>query len=121
MTKYDKEVRELIGEGVVRELLENVDGGNIDQQTAEIFVEVLSQCDRGLECHCRAINGQFLNRTKEAKFKFDRNAFREILSDWYQACACDLSGEEAVQRLLNVLKHENLGNGGMIEKSVLEV
>ena len=114
MAIWDEEVKELIGEEVVKYLLDNVDGGNIDQQTAENFVEALSQCDRGSECHCRTIKGKFLNRTKEAKFKFDRNAFREILSDWYQACACDLGGGEAVQRLLNVLKHENLGKGGMM-------
>ena len=114
MALYGRQVRELIGEDIEEYLLGSIDEGYIDLQKAEIFTEVLSECDRDCECKCRAIKGKFLNRTQEAKFKFDRNAFREILSNWYQGCACDLSSTQAVHRLLDVLKHNNLSKANIL-------
>ena len=69
MAIWDEEVKELIGEEVVKYLLDNVDGGNIDQQTAENFVEVLSQCDRGGDCHCRTYKGKIPQSNKRSQIQ----------------------------------------------------
>ena len=71
MDLYGGDVRELIGEDIEEYLLDSIYEGYIDLQKAEIFTEVLSECDRDCECKSRAIKGKFLNRTQKAKFKFE--------------------------------------------------
>ena len=97
---YDAEVKDLLSPDIYESLLEAVDEGKIEQQQAETIAEQLHP----------NVNGNFRRQVSSDKGSvFGRTQFRQILSDWFMFSAFDLKQNEAVQCLINVLKHKNLG------------
>ena len=96
---YEPEIKVLLSEDVYKAFLEAVDEGKIDQQKAETIAGLLHP----------TVRGNFRRQVSSDSTVFNRDHIRKILSDWYMHSALYLSHPEAVECLINVLKHDNLG------------
>ena len=94
---YDKQVSEKLGEGAVKEILNDAAGGLITPQQMEDIAKGLGPPDNILGNH-------------KHRVKVGADEMREILSDWceYSDSFHDLSGEGALRLLIRIFKEDHI-------------
>ena len=98
---YTEEVKKKLGKDNFDIMLREVNKARI---SAKQMKDICAQL------HPEEVGGNHQRRwsTRQGA-PIDGPEWREILSDWYAFSAFDLRHDEAVERLINALKHHNLG------------
>ena len=94
MGQYDKEVKEKLGEEVVKMILDAVENAEITKQKMEDIAQGFGP----------KVRGGHVSRNDAC----DSAEMRKILSDWYQHELYDMGGEEGVQKLVKLFESEEI-------------
>ena len=93
MGQYDREVKEILGEEVVKMILDAVESAEITKQKMEDIAQGLGP----------KVSGGH-SRRKES----DSTEMRKILSDWYLNKLYDMTGDEGVLKLVALFESEDI-------------
>ena len=92
--KFEAEASEALGPLAYNHLLEKFDFGVISRLQTQDMTDLMDN----------KVGGNFRRATESDKFVFDRAAFRQVFSDWYQV----KSKEVTLNKLLQILENPNV-------------